>query len=357
MSNLSGVVNEMNYQPWRALATIINLCLTGKTSAFERPRAPVLQILWGVVNKANIDYAERIWEEFTQCIHSFIENKMNLALHMEEKKKVNPLVIPGVRFTKMIINHLESIHKFHKRPGSPLHLPYEESALGYLKFSFKNTKRVRQKVAKYQRYLAGEVVSDDEAPAPKPAKGANPKTPRKPKPQSTTSQPPKTKPAPAKPQEKKRKLVMDTTEAPSPAKRSKAGKVGKKRTLKSSQQLVDEFVNEGVLADETMFEDKEVDIMQKVMEESLKDAYPAPRDPLTPVVIREPKPRKFQPLPEVHGKGKEKVDEEQAAQRHTLVTAEPSGLVESSSLYVELGLTDSETDSEEEVSPELNAEA
>ncbi|GJX16668.1 hypothetical protein Tco_0217500 [Tanacetum coccineum] len=38
------------------------------------------------------------------------------------------------------------------------------------------------KVTKYQRYLAGEVVSDDEAPAPKPGKGAKPKTPRKPKP-------------------------------------------------------------------------------------------------------------------------------------------------------------------------------
>ncbi|GJR67747.1 retrovirus-related pol polyprotein from transposon TNT 1-94 [Tanacetum coccineum] len=57
---LSGVVTNDMYQPWRALATIINLCLTGKTSAFERPRALVLQILWGVVNKAYIDYAERI---------------------------------------------------------------------------------------------------------------------------------------------------------------------------------------------------------------------------------------------------------------------------------------------------------
>ncbi|GKF47237.1 hypothetical protein Tco_0137039, partial [Tanacetum coccineum] len=84
------VINDM-YQSWRALATIINLFLMGKTSAFERPRAPVLQILWGVVNKANIDYAERIWKEFTQCIHSFIKDKMNLALHTEGKKKVNSL--------------------------------------------------------------------------------------------------------------------------------------------------------------------------------------------------------------------------------------------------------------------------
>ncbi|GKA27111.1 hypothetical protein Tco_0713279 [Tanacetum coccineum] len=376
---LSRVVTNDMYQPWRALATIINLCLTGKTSAFERPRAPVLQILWGVVNKENIDYAERIWEEFTQCIHSFIEDKMNLALHKEGKNKVNPLVIPG----------------------SPLHLPYEESALGYLKFSFKNTKRVRfgmaildtlisddirsapyyseyvAKVTKYQRYLAGEVVSDDEAPAPKPAKGAKPKTPRKPKPQSTSSQPPKPAPAPAKPQETKRKLVMDTTEAPSPAKRSKAGKVVKKRTLKSSQQLVDEFVDEGVPVDEPRFEDEEADIIQKVMEESLKDAYPAPRVPLPPVVIREPEPGKFQPLSEVQGKEKEKVGEEQAAQvllnlqnpkkknhaelfifqRRTPATVEPSGLIETSSLYAELGLTDIEMDFDEEVTPAMNAEA
>ncbi|GKG29329.1 hypothetical protein Tco_0416694, partial [Tanacetum coccineum] len=71
-----------------------------------------------------------------------------------------------------------------------------------------------------------------------------------------------------------------------------------------------EFVDEGVPADEPRFEDEEADIMQKVMEESLKDSYPAPRGPLPPVVIREPEPGNFQPLLEVQGKGKEKVDEE-----------------------------------------------
>ncbi|GKA95816.1 hypothetical protein Tco_0817911, partial [Tanacetum coccineum] len=43
--NLSNVTTNDMFQPWRALTTIINLCLTGKTSGFERPRAPVLQIL------------------------------------------------------------------------------------------------------------------------------------------------------------------------------------------------------------------------------------------------------------------------------------------------------------------------
>ncbi|GKF33442.1 hypothetical protein Tco_0106642, partial [Tanacetum coccineum] len=48
----------------------------------------------------------------------------------------------------------------------------------------------------------------------------------------------KPKPALAKPQEKKRKLVTETSEEQSPAKRSKASKVVKKRTKKSSLQLV-----------------------------------------------------------------------------------------------------------------------
>nr|GFA44697.1 hypothetical protein [Tanacetum cinerariifolium] len=43
--NLSTVVTNDLVQPWRALLTIINLCLMGKTFGFERPKAPVLQIL------------------------------------------------------------------------------------------------------------------------------------------------------------------------------------------------------------------------------------------------------------------------------------------------------------------------
>ncbi|GJX54629.1 hypothetical protein Tco_0282998 [Tanacetum coccineum] len=171
---------------------------------------------------------------------------------------------------------------------------------------------------------------------------------------STSSQPPKPKPAPAKPQEKKIKLVLDAAEAPSQAKHSKAGTVSKKRKLHSTLQLVDEFVDEGVPADEPRFGDEEAD-MRKAMEESLKDAYVAPRGPLPPVVIREPEPGKYEPLPEVQGKGKEKVSEEQDAQRRTPAPTVPSSHKESSSLYVELGLTDSETESDNEASREGQA--
>ncbi|GJU80841.1 retrovirus-related pol polyprotein from transposon TNT 1-94 [Tanacetum coccineum] len=125
---------------------------------------------------------------------------------------------------------------------------------------------------------------------------------------------------------------------------------------------------QGVPVNEPRFGDEEADL-QKAVEESLKDVHAAHQGPLPPVVIREPESGKFQPLPEVQGKGKEKVGEEQAAQvllnlqtpkkkshadqyifqRRSSAPTEPSGHDESSSLYAELGLTDSETESDEEV--------
>ncbi|GKA92678.1 hypothetical protein Tco_0814603 [Tanacetum coccineum] len=356
--HLSNVTTNDMFQPWRALTTIINLCLTGKTSGFERPRAPVLQILWGVVNRAHIDYAERMWEEFTQSIHTFTEDKRNLAQHTLGKKKATLILIPSIRFTKLIIFHLQRLHNFHPRPESPLHLPTEEPVLGNLKFSAKGTKRevfgmtipnelindvIRgsdyydaylEKVAKHQRHLAGEEVSDPESPAPKPAKPtkqAKPKATKQPTVSKTTAKKPK--PAPAKPQEKKRKPVSESSEAPPLAKRAKAGKVVKKRTVKSSKQLVDEFVDEGVPAAKPRLEDTEEAILQKVLEESLTDAYPTQMGPLPPVVFRETDTGKHQPLPE----------------RHAPVPSEPAGHEESSSLYAELGLSGSDTESDEEM--------
>ncbi|GJV72091.1 hypothetical protein Tco_1492086, partial [Tanacetum coccineum] len=365
---LSDVVTNDMFQPWRALTIIINLCLTGKTSGFERTKALMLQILWG------------------------------------GKKKATIIVIPSVRFSKLIIHHLQSKHKFHPRPGSPLHLPNEESVLGYLKFSAKGTKRevfgmpipndlitddIRgeqyynaylEKVAKHQRYLAGEEVSDPDSPAPKLDKATKHKATKKSKPSAPKAAPvtkpavakasksQQTKSAPAKPQEKKRKLVTEISEAPSPAKRSKAGKVTKKRKPKSPLQLIDEFVDEGVPENEPRLDDEEA-ATQRAIEESLKEVHDAHRGPLPPVVIREPDSGKFQPLPEVQGKGKEKVSDEQVAldlltlqtpkkkspteqyifQRRTSTPTESSGHDESSSLYAELGLTVSETESDEEV--------
>ncbi|GJU86844.1 retrovirus-related pol polyprotein from transposon TNT 1-94 [Tanacetum coccineum] len=93
-------------------------------------------------------------------------------------------------------------------------------------------------------------------------------------PKHTSSQPPKSTPAPTEPSKKEQgkmhKPVKETSDAPSPTKRSKAGKVTKKRMPKSSLQLVDKFVDEGVPEKEPAFDDEEANL-QRALELSLKE--------------------------------------------------------------------------------------
>ncbi|GKC18062.1 hypothetical protein Tco_1014844, partial [Tanacetum coccineum] len=203
VKHLSNVVTNDMFQPWRALTTIINLYLTGNTSGFERPRAPVLQILWGVINRAHIDYAKRMWEEFTQSIHTFTEDKKNLAQHTQGKKKATLIVIPSTDpiCTMLITDDIRGADYYD----------------AYLK-----------KVAKHQRYLAGEEVSDPDSPALKPVKSTKPKITKQAKPIAPKAATKKPQPSPTKPKEKKRKQAKETTEATPSAKRAKARKVAKK---------------------------------------------------------------------------------------------------------------------------------
>nr|GEU65550.1 E-beta-farnesene synthase [Tanacetum cinerariifolium] len=299
VKNLSDVVTNDMFQPWRALIIIINLCLTGKTSGFERPRAPVLQILW---------------------------DKNNLTQHTQGKKKATLIVILSVRFTKLVIYYLQSKHKFHSRPDSLLHLPNEEHVLGYLKFTAKGTKRevfgmpisnelitaniqeeqyykeYLEKVSKHQRYLASEEGSDLESPAPKP---------------------------------------------------TKATKKSKHSAPKAYLRLP--VIKPGIPEKEPRFYDEEADL-QRAVEESLKSVHDAPRGPLPPMVIREPDSGKFQPLPEVQGKGKEKVSDEQVA--HDLLTLRAPKKESPVEQYIFQRRTPASTEpSDEEVPPMVEVEA
>nr|GEX04221.1 retrovirus-related Pol polyprotein from transposon TNT 1-94 [Tanacetum cinerariifolium] len=266
--------------PWRALTTIINLCLTRKTSGFERPRAHVLQILW-------------------EPVLGYLKFSAKGT-----KREVFGMPILG----SLIIADIQEA-------------PYYQEYLA--------------NVTKHQRYLAGETGSDPDSLAPKPTKPARKpnstasKAPPRPSVSTpvTSAQPAPTS-APAKPQEKKYKRTTETSDKPSKTKKSKYGFVGKKRTL------------------------------------NMKSMYDVPRDPLPPVVIRKPESGKYQSLPEVPGKGKAKVTEEQVA--HDLLglqkpktksledqyifqrrTSTPIGSSEhDESSYVELGKSDSEEDSE-----------
>ncbi|GJV20882.1 putative ribonuclease H-like domain-containing protein [Tanacetum coccineum] len=129
----SMAVNHL-YQPWRAILSMINQCLTGKTSGHDRPRYPVLQMLWGIITNTNVDYAELMWEEFVQAMQTFLTDKANLGSPTKKGRKDKPHVIPYCRFTKLIICHLGRIHNIHQRSASPFHLAEEDLRLGNLKF-------------------------------------------------------------------------------------------------------------------------------------------------------------------------------------------------------------------------------
>nr|GEW81971.1 retrovirus-related Pol polyprotein from transposon TNT 1-94 [Tanacetum cinerariifolium] len=311
-----------------------------KKAGSYRPRATVLQILCGIVTQSNIDYTERIWEEFTQSIHTFIEDKQNMSWHTTGKKRATPIVIPSIRFTKLIIHHLQRRHKFHPRPDSPLHLPNEEHVLGYLKKS------------------SGLACTDAHQARQEP-KSTAPKAPPRPSvsiPVTSAQTAPTS--APAKPQEKKRKQATETSDKPLKAKKSKHRRVTKIRSMKS----VASSEAKEVPTVEPLVVDKDADY-QKALEESMKTAYALPRGPLPPVVIREPESGKYQPLLEVPGNGKAKVTEEQVA--HDLLSlqkpkkkspaeqyifqrriSEPSGSsLHDDSLYAVLGQSDSEEES------------
>nr|GFA78294.1 hypothetical protein [Tanacetum cinerariifolium] len=185
------------------------------------------------------------------------------------------------------------------------------------------------KVAKHQRYLAGETGSDPDSPAPKPPKIARKRKPTMPKAhpwpsvsKQATSIQPEPKSAPSKTQGKKRKPTTEVSNKPSKAIKTRPDLVTKKCKPISSLRSEDKSVAEEVPAKEPQVDEEEADV-QRALEESLKSMYDVPQGSLLPIVIREPE--------------------------RTSTPTGSSGLDESSLLYVELGLTDNEVDSEEDV--------
>ncbi|GJX11944.1 hypothetical protein Tco_0201803 [Tanacetum coccineum] len=85
-------------QPWRTLAAIINKCLFGKTASNDRLRKSIIDIMWDMFYRENVDYPELIWEDFAFQID-----------HRKERisRRTN-MSFP--RFTKVIINHFLKQH-------------------------------------------------------------------------------------------------------------------------------------------------------------------------------------------------------------------------------------------------------
>ncbi|GJW08879.1 hypothetical protein Tco_1571302 [Tanacetum coccineum] len=232
------------YQPWRAILTLINQCLTGKTSGIDKPRHPVLQMLWGIVTRTNVDHAELLWEEFTQGIQTFFSHKASHKASLKNpKKKAVPLLIPYGRFTKMIIYYLGSTSDVHKRPESPCHLPGDDFLLGNLKFISKGetsevfgmaipkqliTQAIQQS-SYYPKYLEMVAKNTKKTPQDSASKQPEPATKRAPPKKPTTTTPVK----PTKPPSSK----QPKSPTKKPSKRKLPQKV---RKGKPSFQLVDE---------------------------------------------------------------------------------------------------------------------
>ncbi|GKD12758.1 hypothetical protein Tco_1197165 [Tanacetum coccineum] len=129
-------VNNL-YQPWRAILSMINQCLTGKTSGFDRPKYPVLQMLWGIITRTNVDYAKLMWEEFVQAIQTFLADKANMGIATKKDTEIKPHVIPYCRFAKLIICYLGRKHNINQRSGSLFNMTEVDHRLGNLKFILK----------------------------------------------------------------------------------------------------------------------------------------------------------------------------------------------------------------------------
>nr|GEV21740.1 hypothetical protein [Tanacetum cinerariifolium] len=81
-------INKL-HQPWRAFVSIINKCLSGKSTGYDSLRLSQDQILWGLYHKKNVDFAYLLWEEFVYQVWH------------KDAKKSNKMYYP--RFAKVVI--------------------------------------------------------------------------------------------------------------------------------------------------------------------------------------------------------------------------------------------------------------
>ncbi|GJY50995.1 retrovirus-related pol polyprotein from transposon TNT 1-94 [Tanacetum coccineum] len=291
-------VNNL-YQPWRAILSMINQYLTGKTSEHDRLRYPVLQILWVIITSTNFDYAKLMWEEFVQAIQNFLTDKANLGSRTKKGKKDKAHVIPY---------------------SSPFHLAEEDLRLGNLKFVPKGeedevfgmpipneliSNNIRNAMY-YNAYLEMVVKHDQKVKAEKEGKKkiASAKQPKsksateKSSKPSPASKPKLAKEKPSKPsttKPPKPKPVKEKSTKATPLQKASKGKVAKVHNVKSSFQLVNET-------------DEEPAQPEPEPELQAGHAY------VGGVAIRESVAEATRPLPVIEGKGKAIVTEEQAAQ-------------------------------------------
>ncbi|GJV15619.1 hypothetical protein Tco_1360942 [Tanacetum coccineum] len=279
------------YQPSRAILCLLNQCLTGKTSGSDKPRHPVLQILWGIVTQTNVDHAELIWED-----NNNIHRRPDSAVHHTG----DDYILGNLKF----VPKGESVEVFGMAIPDPLITEaIQQSSYypKYLKMVAENTKKTPKESASVQ-------------PATKRATPKKPTT-TTPVKQSKPAPPPTKKPSKRKlPQKVRRgkptfKLVDEDDEAQQETIPPEEGndpdlELAKKLSLETPQGKGE---GEGDDAD-----------LERAIKLSLDPAFlPQGRAPVGGVTIRDPVSETTSKLHEVVGKGKAVVTEEQVA--HSLI--------------------------------------
>nr|GEU77175.1 hypothetical protein [Tanacetum cinerariifolium] len=269
-------VNNL-YQPWRAILSMINQCLTGKTSGHDRPRYP-----------------------------TFLTDKANMGSPTKKGWKDKHHVIPYCRFTKIIICYLERIHNIHQRLASLFHLVEEDFRLGNFKFvpkgkidevfgmpipdelisnNIKNAPYYNaylEMVAKHDRKVAAEKEGKKKTASAKQSKS---------KPAVEKSSNPTPAPKPKTTKERPSKLVDEPYEEP------------------SHYEPEPELEHQG---------EGDEDDMERAIQMSLESFQAQSQAHVGGVAIREPVVEATRPLVVVEGKGKAIAAEEQA--KHSLLT-------------------------------------
>ncbi|GJV20932.1 retrovirus-related pol polyprotein from transposon TNT 1-94 [Tanacetum coccineum] len=132
------------HQPWRTVASIINKCLSGKTTSNDRLRQSRVAIIWGMFYKKYVDFAELIWEDFSYQINN------------RQLKKSRREIMPYPRFTKVIFNHFLPIHKsVPKALPSGLYTSKDDGVLSQMKFV-----RIGEDVQEYGRAIPDAMLTD-----------------------------------------------------------------------------------------------------------------------------------------------------------------------------------------------------
>ncbi|GJS61991.1 hypothetical protein Tco_0656775 [Tanacetum coccineum] len=244
-----------------------------ETSGHDRPRYPVLQMLWGIITNTNFDYAELMWEEFVQAMQTFLTDKANLGSPTKKGRKGKPHVIPYY----LRLGNLKFVPKGEVDEVFGMPIPNELISNNIRNAPYYNA--YLEMVAKHDQKVTTEKEGKKKTASAKQPK-SKPATEKSSKPAPTTK-PKVTKEKPSKPstaKPPKPKPSKEKSTKATPLQKAGKGKVAKVHNVKSSFQLAQGQAHVGSVA------------------------------------IREPVAEATRPLPVVEGKGKAITTNELVAQ-------------------------------------------